>query len=617
MCGIAGIVAAEAARHEARLAAMVSALAHRGPDGRGLHLFGGCGLGHTRLSIVDLETGQQPMRSRDGAAAIVFNGEIYGYRDIRRRLTDYPFRTSSDTEVILALYERHGEALLSRLPGMFAFALWDERRQQLFCARDRFGEKPLYYAFGRNGEFLFASEIKALLASGLVEPVISRAALAHYLARLFVPPCRTIYENVFCLPPAHALTLRNGALSVSRYWSLPPAGARLDPAEAAAEFARRFREAVRRQLVADVPVSAFLSGGLDSTSVVAAAAQIKPDLRTLAFGFAGPRSELPLARAAARAFGTEHVEMLAADQEIGRHLPRMQEVYDEPFADSSNIPTYLLCQHARRYGKVVLTGDGGDELLAGYGYWYGPLWGMEAARRTPRAAALGLRAAARVCAALWPPAARRLRQRALGLAYHRTFATVAEAHRAQQTYFSAGELKELGLPAAEPAAAGAGSNSVDDALRMDLVEYLPGDILVKTDRASMAHGLELRAPFLDVDLASFCIGLPAALKIGARGDKLILRAAFGPLWPAAVRRRGKQGFGAPVREWLRRADVRPLVQAHLAGRTARIYEYLPFDRARPYADRGDYRTWILLVLALWLERHPFPLGAGAEDRPQA
>ena len=274
MCGIAAIVAPQSGNYQGVLQQMMRALKHRGPDGDGMHLFKSCALGHTRLSVVDIAGGAQPMLSSVSPTGITFNGEIYDYRSIRASLNEYPFRTESDTEVILALYEKYGPQCSKYLKGMFAFALWDDAKQELFCARDRFGEKPLYYATGADGELLVASEIKAIVASGLVRPVLNKTVLAHYLKHLCVPADETIFLNIHVVPPAHSMRYRNGQVTIERYWHLPPPASRvLSLQDAAQEFQRLFSKAVERCLVADVPVGAFLSGGLDSSSVVATASQ--------------------------------------------------------------------------------------------------------------------------------------------------------------------------------------------------------------------------------------------------------------------------------------------------------------------------------------------------------
>jgi asparagine synthase (glutamine-hydrolysing) len=604
MCGIAGIVAPEVARHGAALERMVSALRHRGPDGLGSHLFRNCGLGHARLSIVDLKSGEQPMFGRDGAVGLTFNGEIYGFREIRERLRGYDFHTTSDTEVVLALYEEHGEGLVRHLPGMFAFALWDDAEQSLLVARDRFGEKPFYYAWGPGGELLFASEIKSLLASGLVRPKLNRRALGHYLKYLYVNPNETIYSNVFTLPPAHSLRFREGRLEVRKYWELPACAEPVSEREAVGEFRRLFERAVERQLVADVPVGAFLSGGLDSSSVVAVASRSYPRLKTFSFGFRDSLSELPHARAVAEMYGTEHVELEDEGEPISDLLVEMARVYDEPFADSSNIPTYLISQAASRHGKVALTGDGGDELLGGYSGWYRPLWEMERGAAYPSGTASLVWRAMRVSSALGLRSPEAWGQITRGVGLRRRYESVALAHAKQKEVFGDGELARLGLEVGSATAAngGRGAGGVDDAMRMDLCDYMPGDILVKIDRASMAHGLELRAPFLDVEFASFCISLPSRLKITARDEKWILRRSFAEAWPESVRAREKCGFGAPVGSWLERPDVAALKAKVLDDPRHALFSLIPFGASRESVARGDYQTWALLVLGLWLEQ---------------
>ncbi|HET9221561.1 MAG TPA: asparagine synthase (glutamine-hydrolyzing) [Roseiflexaceae bacterium] len=610
MCGIVGIVAPEVRRYTDALQRMVDRLSHRGPDGPGQYRFDNCALGHTRLSIVDLRCGQQPMLSPVAPVAITFNGEIYGYKPIRASLeANFPFRTTSDTEVMLALYERHGSQMLAHLPGQFAFALWDDAAQELLCARDRCGEKPFYYTFGPEGELIFASEIKALLASGLVAPVLNTDAVAHYLKYLYVHPHQTIYRNIYTLPPAHMLRYKNGKLAVERYWCLPPVNEQIGLSEATEQFRQLFDQAVARQLVADVPVGAFLSGGLDSTSVVVAASRHQARLQTFSFGFESAASELPFASEVARQYGTQHTELADDRADLAELLVTMQTVYDEPFADSSNIPTYLIARQARRHVKVVLTGDGGDELLGGYS-WYKPLLHMRG-RHADRAWWLFmLRAANQFATRLGHPDQRVLRERIGGMALRRRYRSVTAAHLGQRQYFGDADLARFGLPspAAETfAPVRQETASLDDVLRMDLQDYMPGDILVKIDRASMAHGLELRAPFLDVDLLSFCVSLPYRLKITPREDKLILRRAFEASWPASVRARGKQGFGAPVQEWLTRPSVRALKQQYLDDPGQKLFGLLPFELTRAAAQRDDYRTWILLVLALWLDQHAVAL----------
>ena len=610
MCGIAGIIAAEAARHEEGLAAMVAVLNHRGPDETGTHIFGNCALGHSRLSIIDLVTGKQPMLAADDRVGITFNGEIYGYRGIREQLAPYPFRTTSDTEVLLALYQKHGESMMSRVPGMFAFAIWDDPEQALFCARDRFGEKPFYYAIGTGGEFVFASEIKAILASGLVQPVISRASLAHYLRKLYVHPTRTIYENVHVLPPAHVLRYHEGEIKVTRYWQLPETRDSVTLSDAVEEFAALFSQATKRQLVSDVPVGAFLSGGLDSTNVVASAVEQVPNLLTFSFGFRGDWSELPFARAAADLYQTNHSEVQEEAEDIAELLLRMQDVYDEPFADSSSMPTYALCRAARREAKVFLTGDGGDELLAGYTWWYNPLHNMELEKRRSCLGEQFLRASLALARWFRLGCEDRLQRRRDTAHLWTSYGSIAGMHAElnRSVAFTREEIGAMGIEKED----GAGSKStwqptdtVDDALRMDLEDYMPGDILVKIDRASMAHGLELRAPFLDVDFASFCISLPSRLKINGKSDKLILRETFAERWPQSIRTRNKQGFGVPLDDWLEQKSVQVLVEEYLHDPQKRVFGLISYKACQAFLDAHSTKRLSLLVLALWAEGHSF------------
>jgi len=604
MCGVAGIVAPEANSFRPALDRMVAALSHRGPDGSGTHIFPGCALGHTRLSIVDLTTGDQPMLAADGTIAITFNGEIYGFREIRSKLEDYLFHTTSDTEVILALYQIYGKNFLQYLPGMFAFALWDERKQTLFAARDRFGEKPFYYALGRRGEFVFASEIKALSASGLIDPKISRESLAHYLRYLYVHPHRTIYENVFVLPPAHCLRLIGTSLSIERYWHLPASKEVMSVPDAVAEFRRLFEKAVERQLIADVPVGSFLSGGLDSSSVVAVASRNYPTLKTFSFGFRDSFNELPFAREIAQLYGTEHIELEDEQTDIADLLVEMASVYDEPFADSSNIPTYLISQAARRHSKVVMTGDGGDELLAGYDYWYRPLWEIEHDSAYPAGVVSSLQRATRLFSRTGLQSPTAWQQIIRGQARRKNSESLVQRHARQKQLFSDSELRRLGFNG-EVAAVDAArlSNTLDGVLREDLGNYMPGDILVKTDRASMAHGLELRTPYLDVDFASFCISLPSRFKMTSDEDKWILRRSYSQAWSESTRRRKKCGFGAPVDRWLKRDSVVDLKRRILDNPKHSLFSLIPFKASRPFVARDNYQTWILLTLGLWFQSH--------------
>jgi asparagine synthase (glutamine-hydrolysing) len=612
MCGIAGIVAPHAAKLQSHTQQMVGCLLHRGPDEQGVYSFLNCSLGHTRLSVVDLGTGQQPMLASQGKHGIVFNGEIYGYQKLKQGLKNYPFTTSSDTEVILALYATHGQQLLEHLPGMFAFALWDESKQELFCARDRFGEKPFYYAIGKNGEFIFASEIKSILASGLITPELNHDAIAHYLRHLYIGPYETVYTNIFTLPPAHSLVLNQGQATIKRYWNFPAINEEITLSEATSTFHTLFSNAVASQLVADVPVGAFLSGGLDSSTVVAAARDSVTTLKTFSFSFENSINELPYAREIARKYHTDHTELSDNQYDIADLIVEMGTVFDEPFADSSNIPTYLISKLAKEHVTVVLTGDGGDELLGGYTGWYQPLLSAESSTPplSPTLRMLGQQLY-RVANKLRLPYRSELGNRLAGEQIKQQgHPSLLAAHAAQNTYFSHAELSTLLHKAPTTQSYQPHwqtNNSLDDVLRMDVDTYMPGDILTKIDRAAMAHGLELRAPFLDRDLAEFCLSVPYQLKVSASEDKILLRRAFEDAWTHSIRTRKKQGFGAPVAKWLTLPKVQELVAYYLHDKNRSLYKLVSYDAAAPYRTAHTYQTWILLSLSIWLEEQHISL----------
>ncbi len=596
MCGIGALVTREMRSSCGPVPQMMQSLRHRGPDSQRVHHFGRCTLGSARLSIVDLEGGAQPILSRDSTVGVTFNGAIYGFRDLKPALQPYPFTTDTDTEVILASYAKYGTVFLAHLPGMFAFALWDEREQLLTCARDRFGEKPLYYAFGNNGEFLVASEIKAILASGLVDPVLNCEAVSHYLSRLHVHPAQTIYRNIHALPPAHVLRFHFGNLQIERYWSPPAVLAEITMDDAVERFRELFERAVLKQLVADVPVGVLLSGGIDSSTVAAVASQLQPGVSTFSFGFReGVESELPYARGSSDLYGTSHFELIDEHLDVAGALQRMQLIYDEPLGDSSVIPTFLICQMARQHVTVALGGDGADELLGGY-----VCWSRDFLKSAPDA--LAARDLTSIKLAMRRLACR-LGRPEPGLAGSSLVRRYALGSR---YYFSPSELRTLGLTQDTDRLIDYSRYSrgtVDDMLRFDLETYLPGDILVKTDRAAMASGLELRAPFLDVDVATFCLSLPEELKVDAEREKLLLRHAYESRWTPEVRRKPKQGFGGPMSAWLEAPALGALKRDLLHNRSQRIFSLLDFNAVQSYVERNTQQTWSLLVLALWMEGH--------------
>lgn len=585
MCGIAGIAGNNVRRLEQQVKQMTDCISHRGPDGDARAVFDNCVLGHRRLSIIDLSTGDQPMYSQQDTC-IVFNGEFYGYLDVKKQL-DYNWQTTSDTEVILALYHHYGaDQFVQKIRGMFSFAIWDEKEQQLIAARDRFGEKPFYYALTPGGEIVYASEIKAILASGLIEPELSTESLTHFLKHLYVHPHHSIYKNIFVLPPAHYLAYKNGELTIKRYWDLPKQQLKISPTEAKEEYFRLMQKAVSDQLIADVPVACFLSGGLDSSTITALASMAtKHKLTTISFSFGKSKSELQYSREISAKYNTENIELHQDDFDIASWFVKMNTIYDEPFADSSNIPTYLISQMGAKDFKVILTGDGGDELMAGYTSWYQPIYRLQHPN--------GLK--------------ERLKNAGKKLLHSKYRSDdMAAVHLRQNEYFTDQELgnltrfsqgynfdKFLDQP----------YNTVDAAMRMDLLDYMPGDILVKTDRAAMANSLELRAPFLDVDVAEFCIALPEHYKINSDNDKLLMRDTFSHLWTPSIANRHKQGFGAPVNEWLAQPAMEQLKKEFLGNPNSRIYEWLDYTATNRIAGTNNYQCWILLTLAVWMQRN--------------
>lgn len=583
MCGIAGIVGKNVRRHQHLVKQMTDAISHRGPDGEGNAVFDNCILGHRRLSIVDLATGNQPMYSPYNTC-IAFNGEFYGFKKVKQTL-EYPFKTTSDTEVILALYHQYGaEKFVQHVKGMFSFTIWDESNQLFIAARDRFGEKPFYYTIVDN-QLIYASELKAILASGLVNVELDTDSLSHYLQHLYVHPHHCIYKNIFVLPPAHYLVFKNGEVTLKKYWRLPEKQLTISFEEAKEECYRLLDKSVQQQLVADVKVGAFLSGGLDSSTITALAAKHDSNqLTTISFSFGNDKSELPFSREISNKYNTKNIELHQDDFDISNWFEEMMKVYDEPFADSSNIPTYLISKAASKELKVVLTGDAGDELFAGYSSWYKPLVQMKQA---------GFKAAIK-----------KFKKKLLNPHYRSN--NIAEIHVQQNSYFKQNELNWLCLFDTQH-----GNdkfiqnpiNSVDAAMRQDLQDYMPGDILVKTDRAAMANSLELRAPFLDVEFAEFCISLPEHFKIDGQQDKILMRETFKNLWTPSILNRKKQGFGAPVNQWLQQKGMQQLKYDYLLSKNNPMFHYINFEKTKKIASENNYQTWILLNLAIWMQRH--------------
>jgi len=606
------------------LARMTRVLYHRGPDDEGFYVEEyedgvGVGLGFRRLSIIDLESGNQPIANEDRSVQLVFNGEIYNFRELRRELEGHGhrFATNADTEVIVHLYEDLGARCVERLNGMFAFALWDEARRELVLARDRFGKKPLYYSeFGRS--LLFGSELKSLLEHPLCPRELDFESLSRYLALEYVPTPRSIFAGVRKLPGGHLLRWRDGRASIERYWDLSfggEAGTKRDDDDYVEEFRWRFREAVRRRLISDVPLGAFLSGGIDSSSVVAMMVDaLPPDaVKTFTIGF-GERSfdESEHARRVAEHFGTEHHEEVFTSAVMVELLPDVVDILDEPLADASILPTYLLSRFTRESVTVALGGDGSDELLAGYPTF--PADRVARLYRMPRFLheqvvvpltdrlpvsttnfsfdfklkrfLRGAGSPPEIRHPTWLGSFTRAEQSAL------LTRTPGDALEEQQRAFAAAPTK----------------NGLERLIYLYATTYLQDDILVKVDRASMACSLEVRAPFLDVDLVEFLGRVPPRLKLRRLDTKHLLKRAMADVLPPGIATRAKKGFGIPVAEWFKN-ELRDALQDELAPTRLKeqgLFELAEVQRliSEHLTGRRDHRKplWTLFVFQLWYRR---------------
>ena len=592
MCGIAGIITPNARNYTEEIQKMTRAIAHRGPDAEHHEFSENAALGHRRLSIVDLsETGKQPMFSNTRKECIVFNGEIYGYQNIKKDFANYPYRGSSDTEIILAMYQKKGKGLLRELPGMFAFAIWDEEKQQLFCARDRFGEKPFYYAFGKNGEFIFASEIKAILASGLIAPKINDEALYHFLQYGYVSTYQSIYSNIFTLPPAHFLTYSNGNISVERYYEIPKNELGISLSDAKEEFTSLLKNAVQKQLVADVEVGSFLSGGLDSSTIVAMVNEFKHKQTTISFGYSGEDSELKFADEIAMKYKTNHIEIYENHGNIATELLKVSPFFDEPFADMSYVPQFKICEAAARHLKVVLAGDVGDELFGGYSFYRVENQLKNHFSYNNILYKFGLKQFGK------------FRETSYLTKENIKHKNILDFHQnSVRNFFSAKEIAELGINAKyhQQYSFKANPHSLNDIMRTDLEKYVPGNMLVKSDRMAMANSLEVRTPFLDKDFAEFCIQIPENLKLDSENDKIILREAMGNYWTETIRNRHKQGFGSSVEKWFEEKSLMELSDDLLKNRSSKVFDFITFSTAQKYLNK-DKKHWNLLQLALWAD----------------
>lgn len=627
MCGIAGVLFADPSRPVERgvLQAMGNRIAHRGPDAEGFWQEPGIGLVHRRLSIIDLAGGDQPIGNEDGSVQVVYNGEIYNYQALRADLEGrgHRFRTSSDTEILVHLYEEVGERLVERLRGMFALALWDRQRRRLLLARDRVGLKPLY-VYRHADQFVFASELKPLLACPGVPRELDPAALEDYLTWGMVPGTRTIFRGVSKLPPAHTLLIspEDWNAAPRRYWQLRlQPDPRPTPDEWQEAVLAKLQETVRLHLIADVPVGAFLSGGIDSSLMVAlAAGQTQGPLQTFSMGFAEEAfSELPHARAVARQFSTRHTEEIVTPDAV-RLVEELTHHYDEPFADPSAVPTYLVSRLAARSVKVVLTGDGGDEAFGGYARYAHDLKEAAWRRRLP---AWVRRLALRPLARIWPKAdwlPRHLRAKTFltnlaldpGPAYANTLSLCRRPLRRQ--LLAADVAARLNGYEPEQAVLAGFSNAppgdeLGGMIAADVALLLPDDFLVKVDRASMAHGLEARPPLVDHELLELAARIPSEWKVHQGQTKWLLRQTARRVLPPAISERPKQGFDVPLDEWFHGPLVEVFEETVLRPQ-AQVADLLQqrrirglFRAHRTGTGRHGGLLWALLMLARWAEHY--------------
>ncbi len=616
MCGIAGILKfdATAAVEYVRLSRMRDVLGHRGPDDSGIVIRGRAGLAHNRLSIIDLSSGQQPMADTHGAW-ISFNGEIYNFRELRKQLEarGCHFATNSDTEVILQAYQVYGEDCVKHLRGMFAFAIWDKKRQKLFLARDRLGIKPLYYT-SNGGELVFASEIKAILTSGALAPALNEAILPEYLATRFVAGDETFFQGVRKLMPGHTLSWTPvEGLRLTRYWKLPDqlSDADVPFEEHAREVRRRLEEAVSIHLMSDVPLGLFLSGGIDSSALAALMApMVSKPIQSFAVGFAEHGyNELDYARLMAKSVGAEHRDILLSSSDFLRALPRMVWHEDEPIAFPSSICLYHVSRLAKQHVKVVLTGEGADELFLGYNKYRVTAWNERLGRpywaTMPRAVQNGIRRLVQSC----PRGVRRYAERSFlgpepgirGLFYE-NFAVFPAAHQSRLLTGSG--------PRRDPYAEGlrryaqAPGGSLERMSHADIQTYMV-ELLMKQDQMSMAASLESRVPFLDHELVEYVAAMPAKHKLQGFQTKSVLRAAVKDILPKEILTRGKMGFPVPVGRWLRGSHASLLDELVLSQRAlgrglfdSDYVRQLAAEHKRGDAEHGD-RLWMLINLELW------------------
>ena len=610
MCGIAGVVGANVDRE--LLERMAAVLEHRGPDDQGILVDGIAGLAFRRLSIIDVAGGHQPIFNEDESAAIIFNGEVYNYRELRAGLTQrgHRFRTKSDVEVVLHLWEEKGPRCVADLRGMFAFAIWDRRERALFLARDRVGKKPLYYALLPGGGLVFGSEIKAVVQHPDIGREPDPAAIDQFLTLQYVPSPMTAFRGIERVAPGHWLTWRAGKVATERYWRLDYEDKLRRPAaELRAELLRLLREAVKIRLESEVPLGAFLSGGIDSSAVVAfASEQSSKRLSTFTIAFdSRDHDESRYARLVAERFGTDHHE-LTAEAGGAELVDDIVWHHDQPFGDSSAIPSFQVARLTRPYVTVVLNGDGGDESFAGYDRYQLSRFGGYF--RLPSPLRSGIQGLARKTGGMIGRG-QRLVQGRVRDPFEAYFAALVHLHPDRRRWLYTSEFLAI-ADGAEPEIIDFMRTRVhgallDSMLDADVNHYLPDDLLVKMDVATMAHSLEARSPLLDQRLMEFMARVPAGLKLRGGQSKHMLKAALRGILPDEILDRPKRGFGVPLGRWLRGPLRELLVDTVLSGRSVSRGYFEPaavnemVSSLLRGSDRHQYVLWDLLVLERWFQ----------------
>jgi asparagine synthase (glutamine-hydrolysing) len=627
MCGICGIAVPERLNRrvdESQLARMRDTLKHRGPDGAGVFLDGGIGLGHRRLSIVDIGGGHQPMSNEDGSIWITYNGEIYNHRDVRPALEarGHVYRTASDTETIIHAYEEYGASAVGHLRGMFAFAIWDGARRKLLLARDRVGIKPLYYVLRDDGALYFASEIKALIEIGAVSAGLNYDALADYSANRYTSGEETLFRDVKRLLPGHTLVWDGGRVEIERYWdvSFAKSAEPLGEERYVEQFGELFRESVRLRLMADVPLGMFLSGGIDSSAIVSAMSEMVAEpIKTFSVAFAEREAnELEYARTVSRAFGTDHHEIVVSPEQFFDSLPALVYQEDEPVAHPSSVPLYFVSELAARHVKVVLTGEGSDELLAGYDKYRKTVYNLALGRAYHKAVPESLKRA--ISGAIERMAGSSLARQKLSRTFlclppgieNIYFDNFSVFSRTMQERLFTAETRER-MRVRDPYAASLNHIGASDAealldqlLAADMKTYLH-ELLMKQDQMSMAASIESRVPFLDHKLVEFAARLPVGMKLRGMTTKYILRRAMRDRLPKEILTRKKMGFPVPIGAWLRGRFGHVVDEYVLSPRAQQRGVFDPdfvrqLVRRHAAGENHAERLWALVNFEIWQRR---------------